>query len=139
MFRLTTDPIDPGALEAVVREPECGGIVTFTGSVRDRADDGRSVRALAYEAFEPMALVQFETIAREAAERFGGVRLAIVHRLGEVAVGEIAVAVVAAAEHRQAAFDACKYAIDEVKARAPIWKKEMYADGDARWRANADG
>ncbi len=105
--------------------------------MRDRADDGRSVRGLVYEAFEPMAVAEFEAIAREANDRFGGARLAIVHRVGGLSVGEISVAVLAAAAHRGAAFDACEYAIDQIKERAPIWKKELYADGYDRWRANA--
>ncbi len=133
MFRIVTDPIDPQQL-ATAAGTGPGGIVTFLGIVRDVADDGRRVTALRYEAFEPMALREFETIADEARERFGDVVLAIVHRVGEVTVGEIAVAVLAAARHRAAAFDACRYAIDQLKERAPIWKREHYADGTAAWR-----
>jgi molybdopterin synthase catalytic subunit len=134
MLRIVRDPIEPGALGQIVR-PGDGGVVTFLGIVRDDVCDGKRVSALWYEAFEPMALHEFGAIAREADARFGGVRIAIVHRVGEVAVGEISVAVLAAASHRSAAFDACCYAIDELKRRAPIWKKERYADGSARWRA----
>ena len=131
------EPIDPRALEASVRDDAFGGIVTFLGVVRERADDGRTVTGLAYEAYDAMAVAQFEAIASEARERFGDVRLTIVHRTGELAIGDVAVAVVAAAVHRAAAFDACEYAIDELKARAPIWKMERYAGGGGEWKANA--
>lgn len=110
--------------------------MTFLGIVRGRSSDGRTVRGLSYEAFEPLATAEFEKIAGEARERFGDVALTIVHRIGELGVGEISVAVVASAAHRAAAFDACRYAIDALKQRAPIWKKENYADGSAQWREN---
>ena len=138
MFRIVREPIDPRALETAIRAGD-GGVVTFLGIVRDADDDGKPVSALEYEAFEPMALREFESIASEARERFGDVRVAIVHRVGDVRVGEIAVAVLASAAHRGAAFEACRYAIDELKRRAPIWKKERYADGSARWRATNPG
>jgi molybdopterin synthase catalytic subunit len=138
VFRIVSDPIEPHALEQIVRTTD-GGVVTFLGVVRDAADDGKSVIALRYEAFEPMALREFETIANEARERFGDLRMAIVHRIGEVRVGEISVAVLASAAHRRAAFDACSYAIDQVKRRAPIWKHERYTDGTGQWRAGEQG
>jgi molybdopterin synthase catalytic subunit len=114
-----------------------GGVVTFVGVVRDTAEDGRSVLGLSYEAFEPMAIAEFERIAAEARERFGDLKVTIVHRIGELNAGDVAVAVVAAAPHRDAAFEACRYCIDELKRRAPIWKKERYADGQEHWKANA--
>lgn len=132
-YRIVHEPFDPADLEAFVRTGD-GGVVTFLGIVRGDADDGRAVSALWYEAHEAMAVDEFTTIAREARERFGDVRLGIVHRVGDVGVGEIAVAVLAAAAHRAEAFDACEYAIDELKRRAPIWKKERYADGGEAWR-----
>jgi molybdopterin synthase catalytic subunit len=134
MFRIVTDPIEPRALEEVVCVGD-GGVVTFFGIVRADADDGRRVSGLWYEAHEAMAIQEFEAIAGEARDRFGGVCMAIVHRIGELRVGEISVAVLAAAAHRGAAFDACRYAIDQLKRRAPIWKKERYADGAAEWKA----
>jgi molybdopterin synthase catalytic subunit len=137
MFRIVREPIEPHALETVVRSGD-GGVVTFLGIVREDADDGRLVSALRYEAFESMALREFEAIAEEARERFGDVRVAIMHRIGELRVGEISVAVLAAAAHRAAAFDACRYAIDQLKERAPIWKQERYADGSALWKAGVD-
>lgn len=134
VFRIGREPIEPRALESAIRAGD-GGVATFLGIVRDFDDDGKPVSALEYEAFEPMALREFEVIASEARERFGDVRLTIVHRVGEVRAGEIAVAVLASAEHRGAAFEACRYAIDELKSRAAIWKRERYADGSVRWRA----
>jgi molybdopterin synthase catalytic subunit len=136
VFRVVREPIEPRSLEGIGR-PSDGGLVAFLGIVRDHADDGRPVSGLSYEAFEPMAVREFETIGDEARARFGDVRLAIVHRIGDLAVGEISVAVVAAAVHRAAAFDACEYAIDQLKRRAPIWKKERYVDGSAQWKAEA--
>jgi|SRR5579871_4064751 len=135
MFAVVREPIDPRTFDDPIR-PGDGGAVRFFGVVRSRADDGRAVHGLSYEAFEPLAIAEFERIAGEARERFGDVALAIVHRIGEIGVGEVSVAVVASAAHRDAAFDACRYAIDELKRRAPIWKKERYADGSARWREN---
>ncbi|HEY1975374.1 MAG TPA: molybdenum cofactor biosynthesis protein MoaE [Candidatus Baltobacteraceae bacterium] len=137
MLRIVGEPIDQRAVEARVRSEKSGGVVTFLGIVRDRADDGRPVNGLRYEAFDAMASSEFETIVAEARERFGDVRVAAEHRVGDLRVGEIAVAVCVAAEHRGEAFAACRYAIDELKRRAPIWKKELYADGGGEWKANA--
>lgn len=134
---IVREPIDPRALEAQVRTDACGGVVTFLGVVRERADDGRGVNGLAYESHEAMALAEFALIADEIAGRHPEMRLGIVHRIGELAVGEIAVAVCAASPHRAQAFEACAYAIDQLKERAPIWKKERYADGTGEWIANS--
>lgn len=137
MYRVTCEPIDVAALERGVRTDACGGVVTFTGVVRERSDDDRAVTGLSYEAHEQMALAEFARIAGEAKERFGACEMAIVHRIGELQIGDVAVAVVVACAHRGAAFDACEYAIDELKARAPIWKKEHYADGgESVWKEN---
>jgi molybdopterin synthase catalytic subunit len=138
VFRIVREPIEPNALEAAIRGGD-GAVVTFLGIVRESDDRGKPVSALEYEAYESMALREFEIIASEARERFGDVRVAIVHRVGEVCAGEISVAVLASAGHRGAAFEACRYAIDEVKSRAAIWKRERYADGSARWRATNPG
>jgi molybdopterin converting factor subunit 1 len=121
---------------------EDGGVVAFLGRTRatpgtpapgqeDEAERhaGRDVQALSYEAFEPMALAVLEEIADEIEERFGVRRLAIVHRTGEVPLGDTSVVVVAVAPHRDAAFAAARHAIDETKARAPIWKAERFTDG----------
>ena len=133
MFRIVREPIDVRALDTLTQHGD-GGVVSFLGIVRETADDGRPVHGIYYEAFEPMAVREFETIAAEARDRYGEVALAIVHRIGELRIGEVAVAVLAAAPHRAEAFDACRYAIDQLKERAPIWKQERYADGERQWK-----
>lgn len=124
-------PLDVGAVVARVAGPGMGGIVTFAGAVRDRARD-RSIRELEYEAYAEMAEAEMERIAAEAGERWPGSLVAIDHRTGLLAIGELAVVVAAAAPHRAEAFAACRYAIDELKRRVPIWKKEIATDG-AYW------
>ncbi|MBV8654652.1 MAG: molybdenum cofactor biosynthesis protein MoaE, partial [Candidatus Eremiobacteraeota bacterium] len=119
MHRIFDRPIDVAALEASVRAERCGGVVTFLGIVRDRADDGRPVMGLEYQAHAAMALAEFAAIEAEARHRFGDIEMAIAHRVGSLDVGEVAVAVAVAAPHRGEAFDACEYAIDELKRRAP--------------------
>jgi molybdopterin synthase catalytic subunit len=136
LFAIVRDPIDPRTLEGAVWSEACGGVAMFLGVVRDHAHDGRGVTGLSYEAHEAMALAEFAAIAGEAGERYPGLRLGIVHRVGDLRIGEIAVAVCAASAHRAQAFDGCRYAIDELKARAPIWKKERYADGTGDWVSN---
>lgn len=137
MFEITAQPIDVGALERRVRTNACGAVVTFCGIVRERSDDDRPVTGLSYEAHETMAVAEFERIAGEARSRFGDCLIALAHRTGDLRVGEVAVAVAVASAHRGAAFDACEYVIDELKARAPVWKKEHYADGgDSLWKQN---
>jgi molybdopterin synthase catalytic subunit len=138
MICITREPIDPGEFCAAMAGEE-GGIVTFFGTVRGHSGDGRVVERLSYEAYEPMAVAEFERIAAEARERFGARTIAIVHRVGDAGVGEVTVAVGVCADHRDAAFAACRYAIDELKRRAPIWKLERYAAGGAEWMANPVG
>jgi molybdopterin synthase catalytic subunit len=127
--RLSSEPLEPAAVEQLVAGPDCGGVVTFTGAVRDHAR-GRSIRELEYEAYPGMAESEMEAICAEAAERWPGARVAIAHRVGRLAVGELAVVVSAAAPHRAEAFAACRYAIDTLKERVPIWKKEIAVDGE---------
>lgn len=137
MLKIVREPIDQHAVEARVRSEKSGGVVTFLGVVRERADDGRPVSGLRYEAFDEMASSEFDTIVAEARERFGDVHVAAEHRVGDLNVGEIAVVVCVGAAHRGEAFAACRYAIDELKQRASIWKKEHYVDGGGEWKANA--
>jgi len=129
---LTHAPIDSAALFARATRPDCGALALFLGTSRDH-HEGRRVAGLAYEAYEPMALAALAAIEREAAQRFAIAACAIVHRLGEVPIGEASVAVVVAAGHRGAAFDACRWAMDELKRTVPIWKKERYAEGGEGW------
>jgi molybdopterin synthase catalytic subunit len=125
--RLVRDPIDLAALQAVT--PTDGALCLFVGVVRDH-NGGRRVLRLEYEAYEEMALPLMEKIAAEARERWRITQVRIVHRLGRLEVGEASVAVAVASPHRREAFEACRYAIDTLKASVPIWKKEFYADGE---------
>jgi len=131
-FRFSRTPIDAGSLRAELADPTCGGYTSFEGLVRNH-NEGMSVRHLEYEAFEPLAIKEGERIVAEAIERFGIEHAACVHRVGDLAIGEMAVWVGAAARHRDEAFRACRYIIDEVKHRVPIWKKEHYENGDSGW------
>jgi molybdopterin synthase catalytic subunit len=126
--RLGPEPIDVRVLEARVSGPDRGALATFAGIVRDH-HEGRRVLRLEYTAYEPMAERVLQEIAREAAARFGTPHIALQHRLGPLAVGETSVVVAAAAAHRKEALAACAWVIDEVKTRAPIWKKEFGDDG----------
>ncbi|HEX4648116.1 MAG TPA: molybdenum cofactor biosynthesis protein MoaE [Steroidobacteraceae bacterium] len=132
MFRFTHTAIDPESLRTELADPACGGYAAFEGWVRD-TNDGERVRRLEYEAFEPLAVREGERILAEALARFGVAHAACVHRLGDLGVGELAVWVGVSAPHRAEAFQACRYIIDEVKHRLPIWKKEHYQSGDSGW------
>lgn len=139
LFAITREPIDLRALEAELGHPECGALVTFCGVVRERADDGQLVDGLRYEAHEAMALQTFAAIAQELQARYGELQITMVHRIGELGVGEIAVVVLVAAAHRAEAFAGCREAIDSLKLRCPIWKQERYRSGERRWIANDCG
>jgi molybdopterin synthase catalytic subunit len=129
---LTRDPIAVERLLAGTARPDCGAVAVFLGTTRDR-HQGRQVARLAYEAYEPMALAALGALERQAVERFAIASCHIVHRLGEVPLTEASVVVLVAAEHRAAAFDACRWAMDELKRSVPIWKKEFYAEGGEEW------
>src|SRR5690348_13012320 len=131
-FRFSRTPIDVASLRTELADPTCGGYTSFEGLVRNH-NEGLSVRHLEYEAFEPLAVKEGERIVAEAIKRFGIERAACVHRIGDLAIGEMAVWVGASARHRDEAFRACRYIIDEVKHRVPIWKKEHYENGDSGW------
>jgi molybdopterin synthase catalytic subunit len=131
-FRFSHTALEPGRLRAALADSTCGGYAAFEGWVRDH-NEGAPVRRLEYEAFEALAVREGERILAEAVERFGVARVACAHRLGELAVGELAVWVGVSAPHRDEAFRACRYIIDEVKHRLPIWKKEHYLSGDSGW------
>jgi MoaE-MoaD fusion protein len=129
---ITDRPIDVEALERAVADLEHGAVVTFVGRARRRADDGREVIELEYEAYPEMASSVLDAIVAEAEERWGA-RVAIVHRHGVVPLGEAAVAIVVAAPHRAEAYDASRYAIEAIKERLPIWKRERFVDG-SEWK-----
>jgi len=128
---LTRDVLDRDALIQRVTHASAGAIVTFEGVVRDHAR-GRAVEYLEYEAYVEMAESQMRAIADEAHTRWGTDRIAIAHRFGRMAVGEVSVIIVVASPHRAEAFDACRYIIDTLKTTVPIWKKEIGPDG-AEW------
>ncbi|HVM42044.1 MAG TPA: molybdenum cofactor biosynthesis protein MoaE [Gemmatimonadales bacterium] len=129
---LTDQPIDVGQLLADVASAGAGGTVAFLGTVRRSVEDG-DVEAIEYSAYDAMAEDELGRIVAEARERWPGVRIALRHRVGLVALGEASVAIVTAAPHRADAYAASRYLIEETKRRAPIWKKERFASGQARW------
>jgi len=131
-FALSDAPFDIAPLRQRLLDTRAGGYCAFEGWVRDR-NDGRAVEGLTYEAYATLAEAEGERILAEAVERFAILDAACVHRVGRLALGELAVWVGVAAGHRDGAFAACRWIIDEVKARVPIWKHELYVDGDAGW------
>src|SRR5467141_4108582 len=134
IYQLVREPIDMVALVSHVRAPEDGAIVTFDGFVRNQPHN-RPTLYLDYEAYESMALAKMHEIATQLHEKFAIHRVAIVHRLGRLEIGETSVFIAVSSAHRAAAFDACRFAIDTLKRTVPIWKKEYFEDG-AVW---ADG
>lgn len=131
-FALSDGPIDLQAVRARLADPACGAYVCFEGWVRDH-HHGRAVQSLRYEAYAMLAQAAGEQVLDEARGRFGLQRLACVHRTGLLQVGELAVVAAACAAHREEAFAACRFVIDAVKLRVPIWKHETYLDGTAAW------
>lgn len=130
--RLVRAPIDAAALLAAVAHETAGAQAAFFGAVRDH-NAGRAVTGIDYAAYEPMADAELAAIAAEAAGRWPGARIALEHRIGTLAVGEISVGIAVAHPHRGPAFDACRFAIEAIKARVPVWKREHYADGTRAW------
>lgn len=131
--RLVDGPIDVAALCAETGHDSCGAVTLFIGSARNH-HAGRAVTGLAYSAYGRMALASLERIARELETAEPGLRLGIVHRLGQVPVGEASVAIAAASPHREASFAAARTALERLKRESPIWKHETYADGTSAWR-----
>ena len=129
MFDLVRHPIDAGSLRKALVRPEDGAAVTFEGIVRNHAR-GRRVRCLEYQAYESMALKNLRIIGDAARKEFPIRDIGIIHRLGRMDPSECSVAIVVVAAHREAAFAACRYAIDQIKKTVPIWKKEFYDDGE---------
>ncbi len=128
-FELTTDSIDVGAIARRVVLPECGATVTLDGYAREWTR-GRRTLYLVYEAYAPMAQRELERLGREAHERFEIAHIGIVHRTGRLEIGETSVVIAVSAPHRAAAFEACEWAIRELKRTVPIWKKEIFEDGE---------
>ena len=132
MIQLTRDIIDHAALTEQVRRPDCGGVVTFLGTVRDLTGDVATV-ALDYEAYPGMAEKKLAEIETDVRARWPVGDVAMVHRLGRLEIGEVSVAVAVSCPHRAQAFDACRHAIDRLKELVPIWKREHWADGTTEW------
>lgn len=132
MFALSDAAIDAGALARALARGGAGACVTFEGWVRD-TNAGRPVRRLDYQAYGVLAAKEGEKILDESRKKFPVLDARCVHRVGSLAIGELAVWVGVSAAHRDAAFSACRFIIDEVKARVPIWKNEHYADGESGW------
>ena len=132
MVCLTHDPIDFTALTQAVRSPHCGAVALFLGTVRDLTGD-EVTEFLEYEAYPPMAEKKLNEIEAEVRSRWKLGEVAMVHRLGRLGVGEISVAVAVSAPHRDAAFEACRFAIDTLKQVVPIWKKDLASVGTGSW------
>ena len=128
---ITDEPIELAPLVSAVQAPDRGGVACFLGLVRDH-HEGRGVLRLEYSAYEPMAEAECRRIVAEVETRWR-VAVALRHRVGSLAIGDTAVAVAAASAHRDEAFAACRYVIEEAKRRVPIWKREFYADGTVAW------
>jgi molybdopterin synthase catalytic subunit len=129
VIEIVSQPIDVAKLVSRPSTGEEGGIVSFVGTVRS-STRGRAVVRLEYEAYAPMAVSELAAIVATARDRFGLTELDVVHRVGVLLPGDVAVVIVARAPHRGAAFDGCRYAIDTLKQKVPIWKKEVFEDGE---------
>jgi molybdopterin synthase catalytic subunit len=132
MFRVTTEPLSVQQVNDLVKRPTDGAVVTFDGIVRNNFD-GRPVRYLEYEAYATMAEKKLAEIGAEVQQKFAVGEIAMLHRIGRLEIGESSIVIAVAAPHRHAAFEACAYAMDRVKAEVPVWKKEFFADGADHW------
>lgn len=129
MYRITDEAIDTASLLTAVADPGAGGTVLFVGTTRDQ-NEGRAVERLEYEAYREMAVAEMVRIGAEIERRWPVRAVAMVHRIGVVPLGEASVAIVVSAPHRDQAFAACRFGIDQLKATVPIWKKEYYQGGE---------
>ena len=136
MVELTEAVIDVGVVREAVSRDEAGAVLVFEGVTRNH-HDGRAVVRLEYEAYASIAKTQMSVICDTIASRWPGSRVAMIHRIGVVDVGEASVVIAVSAPHRDEAYAASRFAIDTLKASVPIWKKEVYADGSV-WKANAE-
>jgi molybdopterin synthase catalytic subunit len=130
---LTEDPLDASEVARRVAHPSCGAVVVFSGTVRE-SHRGRPVERITYSAYRAMAQTRLREIASRLERRYPGTRVAIVHRLGELAIGEPSVVIAVASPHREAAYAANREALERLKTEVPIWKREHYADGESSWR-----
>lgn len=132
MTYLTRQPLSIDQLIADVSSPACGGTCVFLGTVRNGVEE-EGVKAIEYSAYEDMVEVEFGRLVAEARARWPDARIGVRHRLGTIPAGEASIAIAAAAPHRAQAFDACRFVIEEVKRRIPVWKKELHLDGTEVW------
>jgi len=132
VIKFTDQPINPDIFRCELFDPTAGAYVGFEGWIRNE-NEGYSVERLEYEAYEPLAISEGEKVITEAGERFAILHAHCVHRTGMLEIGECAVWVGVSSEHRDEAFNACRYIIDQVKVRLPIWKKEYYTNGNSGW------
>ncbi len=132
LFRVTAEPLDPDSLVDAVRKDGSGAVVLFYGVARNQSD-GRRVRALEYEAHASMAEKKLREIAEEARARWPVTGVGVLHRTGRLAIGEASLLVAVSAAHRREAFEACQYAVDRIKEIVPIWKKEIWEEGEGTW------
>ncbi len=137
MIQLTSEPIDVTAVLDAARSPKAGAVVLFLGTVREftahELPDERLTRSLDYDAYRPMAEKKLAALATEARQKWELITCVVVHRLGHLRIGEVSVAIAAASAHREAAFEAGKWLIDQIKLVVPIWKKETFDDGTDQW------
>ena len=131
-FSFSPSALTPEIYRSALQDPAAGGYASFEGWVRNH-NEGLEVRRLEYEAFEALAIKEGQLIVNEAIERFGVLKAACIHRVGSLEIGDLAVWVGVSSRHRGEAVAACRYIIDEVKHRVPIWKKEHYINGDSGW------
>ena len=131
-FRIEENKFQPEKERDTIATPSCGGYVSFEGWVRNR-NEGQDVVRLEYQAYEALALKEGRQIMAEAAERYPLQHAVCIHRVGTLEIGDLAVWVGVSAGHRDEAFKACRYIIDEIKHRVPVWKKEHYTGGDSGW------
>jgi molybdopterin synthase catalytic subunit len=129
---ITDAAIDTGTVLQSVGSPSDGAVLLFLGTVREE-NDGRPVRGMRYDAYAAMAESVLQEIATEAAEQADTDRISVVHRTGELAIGDVSVAIAISAPHRAEAFDAARYVIEQIKLRLPVWKHEHYTDGRSEW------
>jgi molybdopterin synthase catalytic subunit len=132
MFKITGEEIELGDVIRAVEAGDAGAIVHFLGVVRNNTE-GREVSYLEYEAYPPMAEKKMAEIAQEIHEKWGLDRVAMIHRVGRLEIGEVSVAVAVASPHRREAFEACHYAMNRLKQIVPIWKREVWTDGEEEW------
>ncbi|RJP32560.1 MAG: molybdenum cofactor biosynthesis protein MoaE [Candidatus Omnitrophota bacterium] len=133
MIRIQREDFSVDAVIQALKQQGMGAIVTFTGIARGESRDGKPVRAVEWDVYETMALRAFAKIREDSIHRFGLIDAAIVHRYGRQEPGENLVLIAAASSHRQEAFDACQFMMNEIKRSAPLWKKEILDDGEERW------